>query len=55
MNTLPIGFVLEAAPAQGQCSLVVEVCDVCTNQPPRLRITVNDAISEVEIPAGGGD
>ena len=55
MNTLPIGFVSAAAPAQGQCTLVVDGCDVCTSQPPRLRITVNDAIHEVEIPPGGSD
>ena len=55
MNALPVGFVLETVPAQGTCVLVVDVCDASTKQPPRVRITVNDAIHEVEIPSGGGD
>ena len=55
MNTLPIGFVLDAAPTQGPCALVVEVCDASADHPPRLRVTVNGAIHEVEIPKGGGD
>ena len=55
MNTLPIGFVLEAVPAPGQCALVVEVCDVAADHPPRLRVTVNGAIHEVEIPPGSGE
>lgn len=55
MNTLPIGFVLEAVPAQGQCALVVDVCDASADQPPRLRVTVNGAVHEVDIPQGGGD
>jgi len=55
MNTLPIGFILESVPAQGRCAFVVNVSDTPTNQPPRLRITVNDTNFEVEIPVGGGD
>jgi hypothetical protein len=55
MNTLPIGFVLEAPPSQGVCRFVVDVCDAQAARPPRLRVTVNGAIYEVEIPPGGGD
>ena len=55
MNTLPIGFVLAVTPSPGRCALVVDVCDASTKQPPRLRITVNNAIYEVEVPPGGGD
>jgi predicted alpha-1,2-mannosidase len=55
MNTLPIGFVLEAAPPTGQCALVVDVCDASAHNAPRLRVTVNGAFYETEIPAGGGD
>jgi predicted alpha-1,2-mannosidase len=54
MNTLPIGFVLGVVPAQGQCTLIVDICDASEDHPPRLRVTVNDSIYEVEIPAGGG-
>jgi predicted alpha-1,2-mannosidase len=55
MNTLPIGFQLADLPAAGQCTLVLDVGDAATNHPPRLRVTVNDAIHEIEIPAGGGE
>ena len=55
MNTLPIGFVLEAVPTQGQCRLVVELCDASTNNPPRLRVDVNKMSYETEIPPGGGE
>ena len=55
MNTLPIGFMLETVPAQGQCALVVDLCDAATDHPPVLRITVNGAIYEVVIPKGGGE
>ncbi len=55
MNTLPIGFVLESLPLQGQCALLVDLCDASADYPPVLRVTVNDAIYEVTIPKGGGD
>ena len=55
MNTMPIGFELEAVPASGQCALLVDLCDAVSNHPLRLRVTINNAIREVEIPAGGGD
>ena len=55
MNTLPIGFVLEACPSEGTCTLVVDICDASAQQAPSLRVTVNGAIREVGIPAGGGE
>jgi hypothetical protein len=53
MNTLPIGFVLDTVPKDGQCAFVVDVCDAQAKHPPLLRATINGVIREIEIPAGG--
>ncbi len=55
MNTLPVGFMLEAWPDEGQCVVVLDVCDTSSGLPPRVRVTLNGAIQELDIPAGGGD
>lgn len=55
MNTLPVGFVLESVPSQGQCALIINILDAAADHPPTLRITVNGSIHEVEIPKGGGE
>jgi predicted alpha-1,2-mannosidase len=52
MNTLPIGFVLEATPTSGTCRFTVATC---ASKGPHLRVTVNGAIHEADIPAGGDD
>jgi predicted alpha-1,2-mannosidase len=52
MNTLPIGFVLEATPASGTCRFTVATC---ASKGPHLRVAVNGAIHEVNIPEGGDD
>ena len=41
MNTLPIGFVLEATPASGTCRFTV---GTCASKGPQMRVTVNGAI-----------
>jgi predicted alpha-1,2-mannosidase len=55
MNTLPIGFVLESLPNQGNCVLNIDLCDAAAEHPPVLRVTVNNAIYEVNVAKGGGD
>jgi predicted alpha-1,2-mannosidase len=55
MNTLPIGFVLEQAPAGGRCVLTIDLCDTHPQHPPRLRITVNGARFERALGAGGSE
>ncbi|MDE3068063.1 MAG: GH92 family glycosyl hydrolase, partial [Verrucomicrobiota bacterium] len=55
MNTLPIGFVLAQAPANGQCAFIINVCDAQPEHPPRLRITINGAIFERQLTPGGSD
>jgi predicted alpha-1,2-mannosidase len=55
MNTLPIGFVLGQAPANGHCALLINICDAHPKNPPKLRITINGAIFERQLAAGGSD
>ncbi len=55
MNTLPIGLVLDQVPTNGQCRLTIAFCDTQPKGPPLLRITVNGAIFERELAAGGSD
>jgi predicted alpha-1,2-mannosidase len=55
MNTLPIGFVLDAVPSQGTCAFVIDLCDTHYSAPPTLRITVNGTIFERDLPKGGSD
>lgn len=55
LNALPIGFVLERTSAQGQCALVIDFCDVHPTNPPRLRATINGAIFENQLKAGGSE
>ncbi len=55
MNTLPVGFVLEPAPTNGQCVFTLDLCDTHPQHPPTLRVTVNGAILERDLPQGGSD
>ncbi len=55
MNTLPIGFVLDQVPTNGECVLTIAFCDTQPQRPPMLRITVNGVIFERQLAAGGSD
>ena len=55
MNTLPIGFTLEQAPAAGQCALIVDLCDARPGRPPRLRVTVNGQPFDRDLDAGSSE
>jgi predicted alpha-1,2-mannosidase len=55
MNTLPIGFVLEQAPASGRCVLTIDLCDTDPQHPPRLRVTINGTRFERALAAGGSE
>ena len=55
MNTLPIGFTLEQAPAAGPCALLVDLCDTRPSRPPRLRVTVNGQRFEHDLTEGGSE
>lgn len=55
MNTLPIGFVLEHAPAAGHCVLTLDLGDTHPQNPPRLRVTINGSLFERDLPKGGSD
>lgn len=55
MNTLPIGFVLDKAPAQGDCTFAIDLCDTQSGKPPTLRIAVNGKNYEHAFAAGAGD
>jgi predicted alpha-1,2-mannosidase len=55
MNTLPIGFVLNDVSTEGQCVFTITLCDVSPQDAPRLRVTVNSAIFERDLAAGGSE
>jgi predicted alpha-1,2-mannosidase len=55
MNTLPIGFTLEQAPTEGECTLIIDLCDTHPANPPQLRVTVNGERFERGLAPGGSE
>ncbi len=54
-HTFTILFGVKAAPAAGQCELLIDFVDTHSAQPPRMQIKINETSFVRELPKGGGD
>ena len=54
-HTFTVLFGLEAVPGEGGCTLMLDLVDTHSSQPPRLQIKINDESFVRELPRGAGD
>jgi len=54
-HTVTLLFGVESAPADGACTLHIDLVDTHSSQPPRLDIKVNGTRFERQLPGGAGD
>lgn len=54
-HTVTILFGVESAPAQGSCTLHMDLVDTHSGLPPQLHIKVNGRLFEKQLPRGAGD
>jgi len=54
-HTVTILFGVESAPAQGTCTLYMDLVDTHSGLPPQLHIKVNGTLFEKQLPRGAGD
>lgn len=52
---LNILFGIDSLPAEGSCKLIIAVKDMSAENPPLLKVIVNDSSWEYQLPKGSGD